>query len=213
VDEQGEQGRLKLVVQAFWIFVGVSVCPAQDRPQGVGRRPVPKPGPAPLPILPTLPAHDDASFYANAEVLHGKVEQATYTNHAGQQKRLHVYLPPGYEKDAEAKYPVLYLNHGGGGEDDSHWTRTPPGGGAAHLILDNLITAGKAKPMIVVMPNTRGLAWTDPSKPSQDDACTQEYLKDVLSRVVREAGADNVWLMGSSMGCQTICDAFAWMGR
>ena len=68
----------------FWIVIGASVSPAQDRPPGVGRRPVPKPGPAPLPILPALPAHDDASFYAEADVPHGKVEQATYTNHAGQ---------------------------------------------------------------------------------------------------------------------------------
>jgi hypothetical protein len=110
------------------VAVAAFVCPAQDRPPGVGRRPVPKPGPAPLPILPALPAQDDVSFYANADVPHGKVEQATYTNHAGQQKRMHVYLPPGYENDAEARYPVLYLNHGGG-EDDSHWTRLAPGGG------------------------------------------------------------------------------------
>ncbi|HEY1376427.1 MAG TPA: alpha/beta hydrolase [Gemmataceae bacterium] len=34
-------------------------------------------------------------------------------------------------------------------------------------------------------------------------------LGRVLARVVRDAGAENVWLMGSSLGCQTICDAFA----
>src|SRR4051812_28157668 len=115
----------KLTSLAFTIIVGASLCPAQERPPGVGRRPVPKPGPTPLPILPALPAHDDVTFYAKADVPHGAVEQATYTNYAGQQKRMHVYLPPGYEKDADAKYPVLYLNHGGG-ENDSHWTRTAP---------------------------------------------------------------------------------------
>jgi enterochelin esterase family protein len=46
-----------------------------------------------------------------------------------------------------AKYPVLYLVHGAGDSDDN-WT----GIGRANLILDNLIAAGKAKPMIVVMP-------------------------------------------------------------
>jgi enterochelin esterase family protein len=77
---------------------------------------------------------------------------------------MHVYLPPDYEKNADAKYPVLYLNHGGG-ENDSHWTKIPPGGGAAHLILDNLIAAGKARPMIIVMPSTGGIA--SPTRPSR----------------------------------------------
>src|SRR5262249_4020321 len=36
-------------------------------------------------------------------------------------------------------------------------------------------------------------------------------LGQVLARIVRESGADRLWLMGSSLGCQTICDAFAWM--
>jgi esterase/lipase superfamily enzyme len=36
-------------------------------------------------------------------------------------------------------------------------------------------------------------------------------LGRVLARVSRETGAEKVWLMGSSLGCQTICDAFAWL--
>jgi enterochelin esterase family protein len=58
-----------------------------------------------------------------------------------------VYLPPGYE-DTTQKYPVLYLLHGGGGDEDAWLTM-----GRANIIIDNLIAAGKAKPMIVVMPN------------------------------------------------------------
>src|SRR6185503_15796806 len=48
------------------------------------------------------------------------------------------------------KYPVLYLLHGIGG-NESHWTQF----GVADVILDNLIAANKAVPMIVVMPNGR----------------------------------------------------------
>ena len=59
---------------------------------------------------------------------------------------MHVYTPPGYEAGAE-KYPVLYLLHGAGDSDDS-WTSV----GRANFILDNLIAAKKARPMIVVMP-------------------------------------------------------------
>jgi esterase/lipase superfamily enzyme len=36
-------------------------------------------------------------------------------------------------------------------------------------------------------------------------------LGRVLARMLRETEAERVWLMGSSLGCQTICDAFAWL--
>ena len=36
-------------------------------------------------------------------------------------------------------------------------------------------------------------------------------LGRVLARALRETGAEHLWLMGSSLGCQTICDAFAWL--
>ena len=61
-------------------------------------------------------------------------------------RRMHVYTPPGYERNND-KYPVFYLLHGAGDSDDS-WTSV----GRAGFILDNLIAAKKAKPMIVVMP-------------------------------------------------------------
>jgi enterochelin esterase family protein len=57
-----------------------------------------------------------------------------------------VYLPPEYEAQPKKRYPVLYLQHGGG-EDETGWVRQ----GRANFILDNLIAAGEAKPMIVVM--------------------------------------------------------------
>lgn len=141
---------------------------------------MPKKGPCPLPILPALPAYSETDFYAKKEVPHGKVEQATYVNHTGQEKRMHVYLPPDYDVSKSKRYPVLYLNHGGG-DDDSGWTlEDQRQGGYAHLILDNLIAAGKAKPMIIVMPNTRGIATATPPAPGTDDACSQEYIKSII---------------------------------
>lgn len=62
-------------------------------------------------------------------------------------RRMYVYTPYGYENNNK-KYPVLYLLHGGGGDEDA-WSNM----GYACKILDNLIHQGKAKPMIVVMPN------------------------------------------------------------
>ncbi len=36
-------------------------------------------------------------------------------------------------------------------------------------------------------------------------------LGRVLANVIKDTGAENVWLIGSSLGCQTICDSFAWL--
>ena len=66
----------------------------------------------------------------------------------GLNRRLTVYTPYGYETNKKAKYPVLYLLHGGGGDEEA-WISM----GRAAQILDNLIEKGLAKPMIVVMPN------------------------------------------------------------
>jgi enterochelin esterase family protein len=81
------------------------------------------------------------------DVPHGAVAEVEYWSKSlGEKRRAHVYTPPGYARGG-GKYPVLYLVHGAGDSDDS-WTSI----GHAHYVLDNLIAAGKAKPMIVVMP-------------------------------------------------------------
>jgi enterochelin esterase family protein len=81
------------------------------------------------------------------DVPHGAVATIYYPSSTLKRtRRMHVYTPPGYESNSE-KYPVFYLLHGAGDSDDS-WTSV----GRANFILDNLIAAKKAKPMIVVMP-------------------------------------------------------------
>jgi enterochelin esterase family protein len=179
--------------------------PPGQLPPGISPGPnvVPKAGVCPLPILPAIPKYDETAYYANAEVPHGKVDVASYKNSAGVDTTMHVYLPPGYDAGATATYPVLYLNHGGGGNDGS-WTDTSSRGGSAQFILDNLIAAGKAKPMIVAMPNTSKCASGIPSAPGKDDACTQEYLKDIIpyveSHYHAKAGRANRAIAGLSMG-------------
>jgi enterochelin esterase family protein len=64
----------------------------------------------------------------------------------GDDRDFHVYTPAGYDPAAKTPYPVLYLLHGYS-DDASGWTAV----GRAHVILDNLIAEGKAKPMLVVM--------------------------------------------------------------
>jgi enterochelin esterase-like enzyme len=94
-----------------------------------------------------IPAHD-ADFYAVKDVPHGQLRQVLYhSKSTNTTRRCFVYTPPDYDKDPTTRYPVLYLQHGAG-EDETGWGSQ----GHTGLILDNLIAAGKAKPMIVVMP-------------------------------------------------------------
>src|SRR5439155_11736256 len=87
------------------------------------------------------------SFSDTKDVPHGAVAEVTYYSKALQRfRRMHVYTPPGYES-GKGKFPVFYLLHGAGDSDDA-WTSV----GRAGFILDNLIAAKKAKPMVVVMP-------------------------------------------------------------
>jgi len=80
-------------------------------------------------------------------VPHGAVAEVTYYSKSLKRfRRMHIYTPPGYES-GQGKYPVFYLLHGAFDCDDS-WTSV----GRAGFIMDNLIAAKKAKPMIVVMP-------------------------------------------------------------
>ena len=81
------------------------------------------------------------------DVPHGAVAEISYFSKSlGRFRRMHVYTPPGYEKGSE-KLPVLYLLHGAF-DSDASWSTV----GKAGLVLDNLIAAKKAKPMIVAMP-------------------------------------------------------------
>jgi enterochelin esterase family protein len=81
-------------------------------------------------------------------VPHGKVTVHWYESSAGVRRRVHVYTPPGYDKDPARKYPVLYLLHGSG-DNDSHWVLL----GRANVIADNLLAEGKMVPMLIVMPD------------------------------------------------------------
>lgn len=89
---------------------------------------------------------EKGDYYKVQNVRHGNVSKVWYPQ-AGMMRRMTVYTPAGYE-DGKQKYPVMYLLHGMGGDEEA-WMDL----GRTAQILDNLIAAGKAKPMIVVMPN------------------------------------------------------------
>lgn len=89
-----------------------------------------------------------ADLYSVNKIPHGSVTRRWYDSPGNSMsRRITVYTPPGYENGKE-KYPVLYLLHGMGGDEEA-WIAL----GRTAQILDNLIAQGKAKPMLVVMPN------------------------------------------------------------
>ena len=90
---------------------------------------------------------------------------------AGRQRRMHVYTPPGYGANGD-RYPVFYLLHGSGDSDQS-WSAL----GRAGIILDNLIAAHKAKPMVVVMPAGHT---AQPATPASREQFIQEFLTDIM---------------------------------
>jgi len=93
-----------------------------------------------------IPAHDQ-DFYALKDVPHGNVQQILFPSKStNTSRRAFVYTPAGYDKDANVRYPVFYLQHGWG-EDETAWSNQ----GHANLIMDNMIAEGKIKPFIIVM--------------------------------------------------------------
>lgn len=88
-------------------------------------------------------------YYKPQNVPHGLVSESWYHSKVRNEWRhCFVYTPPGYDKNANKKYPVLYLQHGMG-ENETSWANQ----GKMNFIMDNLIAQGKATPMIVVMDN------------------------------------------------------------
>jgi len=86
-------------------------------------------------------------YYAVRDVPHGEVRMKRYYSSVTHSwRRFFIYTPAGYDVNTSEKYPVLYILHGGG-EDERGWADQ----GKTDLILDNLITEKKAKPMLIVM--------------------------------------------------------------
>jgi enterochelin esterase family protein len=91
---------------------------------------------------------DRPLIHSLQNVPHGKLSYRYYKSATLKTTRtLLVYTPPGFKSDSKTKYPVLYLIHGGSDTEET-WTKV----GHANLIADNLISQGKMKPMIIVMP-------------------------------------------------------------
>jgi enterochelin esterase-like enzyme len=165
-------------------------------------------------------------YHAKDAVPHGEVRARWYHSKiTGKLRRANVYTPPDYDKDANARYPVLYLQHGAG-ENERGWMEQ----GRANFILDNLIAAGKARPMIVVAdcgyavrpaggtPQTPSTRMPGPTS-AFEEVVIQELLPLIDSSYRTQADRQYRAMAGLSMGSmQTLqitlkhLDRFAWIG-
>ena len=163
-------------------------------------------------------------YYAEADVPHGEVRRKLHCFTDGLWRRTFVYTPPGYDDDQHRRYPTLYLQHGVG-EDESCWSTQ----GRADLILDNLIAAGAAEPMIVVMadgyadPSLRRVYLTAAWTRELVDRFERQLLTDVLPYVDRHFRTApqpaHRAIAGLSMGARQSLviglanlDTFGWIG-
>jgi enterochelin esterase-like enzyme len=167
--------------------------------------------------------------YIVKDVAHGTLSKVWYDSPSLKLKRrMFVYTPAGYE-DGTQKYPVLYLLHGGGG-DEEQWSTL----GRTVEIMDNLISGGTVKPMIVVMPNgnanqsesvSENMAVPSspiPGAPSSglfESSLVKDIIPFIESKYRVLNGKDNRAIAGLSMGGgQTFnigmknIDTFSWIG-
>jgi enterochelin esterase family protein len=163
------------------------------------------------------------------DVPHGTLHRHFYRSGiVGDDRDYYVYTPPGYDADTVTRYPVLYLLHGFSDEANG-WTAV----GRAHVILDNLIAQGKAKPMLVVMPLGYGApeivraglgGFRDPGLRQRNfDRFRDALLTEVIPRVEKSyrvaADRGSRAVAGLSMGGAeslytglNALDRFAWIG-
>jgi len=161
-----------------------------------------------------VPGLETDLYIQKNEVPHGTVTKIWYRSAVlNMNRRVYVYTPPGYEGSTQ-KYPVFYLLHGAGGDEDA-WTNM----GRAAQIMDNLISQGKTKPMIVVMPNGNanqaGAQNEVPPVPSDGEQGMAAYqrmagkfeahlVKDLVPFIENNfrtlTGKDNLAIAGLSMG-------------
>lgn len=166
-----------------------------------------------------IPEGPEGDYYRfNKNIPHGHIRSIYYWSDInGLERHINVYVPAEYEKNPKKKYPVLYLLHGWG-EDENGWSDQ----GHMANIMDGLIAAGKAVPMIVVMDCGDIKTNSDVRKASTNDV-TQIYVKELIPFIDKtfrtKTDRLNRAMAGLSRGgfqtTQTVfnnTDKFAWVG-
>ena len=146
---------------------------------------------------------EGADFYTIKDVPHGDIRHKVYfSKTTGTWRSLNVYTPPGYDNSGKEQYPVLYIQHGGG-EDERGWAVQ----GKTDIIMDNLIAEGRAKPMIIVIPNgnvskpgVRAGGYNDEAMAVFREELFENIIPFIESNYRVKPGAQNRAISGLSMG-------------
>ncbi|WP_192348536.1 esterase family protein [Algoriphagus sp. Y33] len=163
-----------------------------------------------------VPSKGDG-YYELKDVPHGEVRRVRYFSKVLRTwRQFFIYTPPGYDSNTMEEYPALYIYHGGG-EDETGWANQ----GKTDLILDNLIAEGKAKPMLVVMPdgNMSASAFTENGLKQFEAELKSSLIPYIEENYRVKSGTENRALAGLSMGgIQTLyagvynTDLFSYLG-
>jgi len=166
-----------------------------------------------------IPEGPEGDYYRfNKTIPHGQIRSIYYWSELnGLERHCNVYVPAEYEQNPTKQYPVLYLLHGWG-EDENGWSNQ----GHMGNIMDGLIAAEKAVPMIVVMDCGDIKTNQDVRKASTTDV-TQIYVKDLMpfiektfrtknDRQFRAMAGLSRGGMQTTMTVFNNMDKFAWIG-
>ncbi len=170
--------------------------------------------------------------WEQTDIPHGIVHHHFYKSSiVGDNRDFYVYTPPAYDANSHTRYPVLYLLHGYS-DNASAWTAV----GKANLILDSLIAANKAKPMIIVMPLGYGapeIVQRTPSfgAPFRDPALRERNFANFRSALIDEVipAVERMYRVDSNVNARAIAglsmggaeslltglnrpDKFSWVG-
>jgi len=125
-------------------------------------------------------ANEEVNFLVE-DVPHGKVDYVNYYSKSiGLYGNAIVYTPPFYDQNPGKKYPVFYLISGTTDTEEVYFKV-----GRMNFILDNLIAAGKAQEMIIVLP------YGNPSKyfpegtdlRAKGDMMSKDFINDLMPYV------------------------------
>ncbi len=130
------------------------------------------------------------------------------SKHLANGRRLLVYVPPDYEKNTSARYPVLYMHDGQNVFDDA---TSFAGEWRADETAEQLIRAGKIEPIIIVAIENAGGERADEYTPSaalgtggRGDLYVRfvvEEVKPFIDKTYRtRADREHAGIAGSSLG-------------
>jgi S-formylglutathione hydrolase FrmB len=142
-----------------------------------------------------------------SETVHGKSLENTVTKE-NPDRRVSIYLPPGYEKSSTKRFPVVYLLHGIGDTDQTWvkaWSEKNDGYATILDLMDKGIAAGKFGEMIVVMPDEKtnwfGSFYVNSTATGNWEDFTSKELVDFIDKKYRTlANVNHRGIAGHSMG-------------